>query len=160
PLFHPQAHGGTMKAPKRPAGPRLETLEDRCVPAVIGGIVYQDLNANGLYDGGEQGIRSTTVQIPDEAGGLVATATTGADGHYQFTHRDNISNQPAVSSFDAVFASAPTDFTRTATVTQFDPALGTLLSIDLVADGSMTSTSQMENLGANAASIEAKLNGM
>lgn len=149
-----------MTAPKRPASPRLEALEDRWVPAVIGGVVYNDLNANGLFDAGEQGIGGTTLQLRDEAGGLVATTTSASNGQYQFTQRDNVSNQPAVSSFDAVFTSNPTDLTRTAQVSKFDPALGTLLSVELVAEGSLTSTAQMENLGPNQASIEAKLSGM
>ena len=52
-----------MAAPKRRyPGPRLEVLEDRSVPAVIGGIVYNDANTNGLYDAGETPLAGVTLK--------------------------------------------------------------------------------------------------
>ncbi len=149
-----------MSNPKRrTAGPRLEALEGRDVPAVIGGIVYHDLNVNGLYDAGEQGLAGSTLQLRDEVGGLVASATSGADGRYEFAQRDNVTPGSGLSSFEAVFAESATDLTRTASVSKFDPALGTLLSVEVIAEGRITAQSKMENLGPGQASVKAEYSG-
>ena len=58
-----------------------------------------------------------------------------------------------------MFASAPTDLDRSASVSQFDPALGTLLSVDIVAEGSLTSDTQVENLGSTQANVKAVYDG-
>ena len=70
-----------------PVRPRLnvEALEERAVPAVIAGAVYNDLNNNGVRDPGELGIAGSTIQLNGLEGHVLATATTDATGHYQFT---------------------------------------------------------------------------
>src|SRR5262245_60851336 len=88
--------------------PGLESLEDRAVPAIIGGIVYNDLNANGLFDDGENGLAANLLQLRDSGSNVLATAVSGADGRYQFTERTG-PIVPAEQAHDAVFASAPTD---------------------------------------------------
>lgn len=50
----------------------------------IGGLVHVDPNANGLLDAGEARIAGVTVQLLDANGSVIATTTTGADGHYLF----------------------------------------------------------------------------
>ena len=65
-------------------GPSIERLEDRAVPAVIGGTVYADLNNNGIRDAGEPGIAGSTIQLNGLIGHTLATATTDTSGHYQF----------------------------------------------------------------------------
>ncbi|MFO0877550.1 MAG: SdrD B-like domain-containing protein [Gemmataceae bacterium] len=67
--------------------PRLEKLEDRDVPAVISGCVYQDTNRNGIRDPGEMGIANNTVQLFDSNNRVVATAVTDSMGMYSFTRR-------------------------------------------------------------------------
>lgn len=70
-----------------PVRPRLEveTLEQRAVPAVIAGAVYNDLNNNGVRDPNEPGIAGSTVQLNGLEGHVLATATTDSTGHYQFS---------------------------------------------------------------------------
>ena len=70
-----------------PVRPRLgvEALEERAVPAVIAGAVYNDLNNNGVRDPGEPGVAGSTVQLNGLEGHVLATATTDAAGHYQFS---------------------------------------------------------------------------
>jgi hypothetical protein len=143
---------------RRQASPRLEALEARDVPAIIGGIVYHDANANGLFDSGEAGLPGSTLQLRDEAGGLIASTTSGADGRYQFTKRDNVAPGSGLTSYEAIFSDSPTDLTRSATVSQFDPTLGTLLSVDIIAEGSITSQTVMENLGRHLASVKTEYN--
>jgi protocatechuate 3,4-dioxygenase beta subunit len=53
-------------------------------PSTIAGIVYVDPNGNCLYESGEAPIAGVTVKLFDNAGNLVATTTTGADGRYKF----------------------------------------------------------------------------
>ncbi len=48
---------------------------------VLGGRVYVDVNGNGQYDPGEYGIAGVTVTL---SGPVARTATTAADGSYQF----------------------------------------------------------------------------
>ena len=54
-------------------------------PAQLGNFVWEDSNANGVQDAGEAGLVGVNVALRDAAGNLVATTSTGADGHYSFT---------------------------------------------------------------------------
>jgi protocatechuate 3,4-dioxygenase beta subunit len=62
--------------------------------ASLGDFVWEDRNANGVQDAGEPGIAGVTVRLEDAAGNqardinnaLVANATTGTNGQYQFTN--------------------------------------------------------------------------
>lgn len=61
--------------------PRFEQLEERVLlSADIQGMVFLDANGNGVQDSGEMGIPGWTVSLDTGQ-----TATTGSDGHYQFT---------------------------------------------------------------------------
>src|SRR6266545_38792 len=51
----------------------------------ISGIVFNDLNGNGLQDGSESGLGGVTIQLLNSAGTVVATTTT-TNGAYQFTN--------------------------------------------------------------------------
>lgn len=139
---------------------RLERLEERDVPAVIGGIVYNDANANGLFDLNEPVLSNVTVQLQDQQGNLIATTTTDATGRYTFTERDNVSTAPGQSTFEAVFASAPTNQNRSAALQMFDPELGTLTSVEIIAEGGLDSLAKVENLSPGATQVQTKVNGI
>jgi hypothetical protein len=49
----------------------------------LAGTVYEDLNANGLQDAGEQGLAGVSVSL--SGGEIPRTATTGMDGSFEFT---------------------------------------------------------------------------
>ena len=51
--------------------------------ATISGVVFSDLNHNGIYDSGEPGIGGTYVYLSSSAG--LVEAVTDAGGNYQFT---------------------------------------------------------------------------
>ncbi len=54
-------------------------------PASISGVVFNDLDLNGLQTGSEPGITGVTVNLYDGTGTtLIATVTTGAGGTYNF----------------------------------------------------------------------------
>ena len=55
------------------------------VTDAIHGTVFHDKNLDGLQDPGEDGILGVTVELYDEAGSDVATATTDIDGYYEFS---------------------------------------------------------------------------
>ena len=63
---------------KNPAAqPILASLGDR---------VWEDLNANGVQDTGENGISGVTVKLLNSSDGTVATTTTNASGNYLFSN--------------------------------------------------------------------------
>ncbi|NJM39375.1 MAG: hypothetical protein HC853_00705 [Anaerolineae bacterium] len=55
----------------------------------IGGAVYDDLNMNGLRDGGETGVAGVTVRAYDRDGALRGSATTDASGNYTLAATGN-----------------------------------------------------------------------
>ena len=83
------------------------------MPAVISGVVFNDLNHNGVFDGGEPGISGVYVYLSSSSG-LVETQTDG-DGNYSFsvaaagsytiyeTVSANVSNPPTVFTQPAGF---------------------------------------------------------
>lgn len=55
-------------------------------PVSLCGVVYEDLNQNGVRDDGEQGIGGVTLRLLDENGQFTGTTViTSADGTYCFT---------------------------------------------------------------------------
>ncbi len=54
-------------------------------PSSIGDLVWEDVDADGTQDAGEDGIAGVTVELYDGAGNLVDTTITDANGYYQFT---------------------------------------------------------------------------
>ncbi|MFZ1828568.1 MAG: SdrD B-like domain-containing protein, partial [Candidatus Competibacteraceae bacterium] len=52
----------------------------------VSGVVFNDLNGNGVQDPGELGIGGVTVVLRDDAQGTIQTTTTGSDGRYLFSN--------------------------------------------------------------------------
>lgn len=53
---------------------------------IVKGTVWNDLNANGLQDGGEMGMSSVWIQLETPTGGWVNGGYTNMDGTYQFNN--------------------------------------------------------------------------
>ncbi len=53
-------------------------------PALIGDLVWNDKNSNGVQDAGEAGLGNVAVTLVDTANHVVATTTTDAAGKYEF----------------------------------------------------------------------------
>ena len=51
----------------------------------IGDFVWEDVNGNGVQDSGEPGIPNVIVELEDASGAPIVTATTDAQGYYQFS---------------------------------------------------------------------------
>ncbi|MBW8873571.1 MAG: carboxypeptidase regulatory-like domain-containing protein [Acidobacteria bacterium] len=54
--------------------------------ASVGDRVWYDVNGNGVQDSGETGINGATVQLLDNGGNVIATATAAGNGNYSFTN--------------------------------------------------------------------------
>jgi hypothetical protein len=50
----------------------------------VGGVVYNDQNTNGVFDGNDTGLGGWTVNLYDASHNLIATTTSAADGTYFF----------------------------------------------------------------------------
>ncbi len=53
-------------------------------PASLAGSVFVDLDADCIYDAGEQPIAGVTITLLDDAGNVVGTTLTDSQGNYQF----------------------------------------------------------------------------
>jgi hypothetical protein len=62
--------------------PKVDRLEDRCTPATLSGVVFADVNANGIQDAGEAGLSGVTVQASEAANPTPITAVTDANGQF------------------------------------------------------------------------------
>ena len=114
--------------------PRLETLEDRAVPAVI---ALETAAMSPLSKATPPKMTPTPLPAAD----TVATSTT-----------------PGTIDYSVNFTVASTDSSRFAALHQFDPSLGTLTSVDIIATGSSTTSAKVENLGANPGDFNAQIN--
>jgi hypothetical protein len=54
-------------------------------PATLNGTIFNDLNGDGSFEGGEPGLSGWTVNLIDASSTTVATTTTDASGNYSFT---------------------------------------------------------------------------
>jgi len=52
----------------------------------IGGVVFNDLNGNGVRDNGEPGLGGATITLRDAGNNVVGTRVTGADGAFSFSN--------------------------------------------------------------------------
>ncbi len=67
------------------SGETDDTVDAGLVAAAsIGDLVWDDLNANGLQDGGEPGLAAVTVNLLDGLGSPVASTVTDGSGAYSF----------------------------------------------------------------------------
>ncbi len=145
-------------APRRPAL-CVEPLEDRWVPSVIAGTVYNDVNNDGIMQSGEPPIAGNTVELHDGAGTLVASAVTDANGHYQFSTNPNVTPHAATKEVDADFAHTKTDWSQDQTVAQFDPSLGHLDSVEIINSATMESDIQVKSLNPMASTVGGTVKG-
>lgn len=79
---------------------------NQVIPGAIGGLVYQDSNANGARDAGEPVLAGVTVTLtPTDPAGDAVTATSAADGTFLF--------QKLPAGTYSVTQTPPTGFTQT-----------------------------------------------
>ena len=142
------AFGGPRPVRKvRPEAERLESLQ-LLTCSTISGFVYNDFNNNGLYQQPvETPVAGSTIELRDGSGALVATTTTAADGSYNFMTDPRIATTPQDLLRSVSQPLIDTDFNRTLSLPQFDPSLGTLVSVHVQSRTTIQSRVRAENLG-------------
>jgi hypothetical protein len=144
---------------RRNAPLHMEVLEDRSVPAVISGYVFNDLNGNGLRDAGEQAIANNLIELRNNTGGLVGSTTTDSNGFYNFDADSSISTAPQSVIQNITFADANTNTIRTQSINKFDSSLGTLQAVEIRMNGKIVSTIRLENLDDESAAVNGSVSG-
>jgi len=81
----------------------------------LSGVVFKDVNGNGIRDAQDPGIGGVTITLKDALGNVVATTVTAADGSYAFTGLP--AGNYTVEETQPVGYGSSTSDTRTATVT-------------------------------------------
>lgn len=137
----------------------LEVLEDRSVPAVISGFVFNDINGNGLRDVGEAAIANNLLELRNSAGALVGTTSTDANGYYIFDADGSVSTAQQSMVQTITFADANTNVIRSQTINQFNSALGALQSVEIQVNGRIVSTIRLENLDDASAVVRGVVSG-
>lgn len=59
---------------------------NQLIPNAIGGIKFEDLNANGIRDPGEPGLEGFVITLTPSGTGAAQTVTTDANGNFLFTN--------------------------------------------------------------------------
>lgn len=136
--------------PRGRALPRVEALERFMLlsGSTISGFVYNDANNNGIRDPGELPFANNTIQLFNGAGAVVGTTVTDANGFYVFNVDQTINTAPKTLTQTARVDTNPTNFNLPVqpAINQFDPALGILTSVDVINNGTITSTIVAQNL--------------
>jgi hypothetical protein len=168
-LFHSSADGNTpgrkfRKSGKSPASKAahkarlgVEMLEDRSIPSAstISGYVYHDLSNAGVPNPSDPPIANAVVELTQVRNGqtvIVASTTSNATGYYQFNADQTIDTSPQTISQTVTFAPTSTDFSLSNAINAFDSNLGTLQSVQITNDSSITSDIQVENTSTSSPS--------
>lgn len=139
----------------------IETLEDRRLLAgnVISGYVFNDLNGNGLRDVGESVIANNLIELRNSSNVVVGTTTTDANGFYSFNTDSTISQAVQTQVQTVNFANGKANTISSQLLSQFNPALGTLQSIQIKVDGRIISDIKLENLDDEASVVSGTVAG-
>ncbi|MCS7166330.1 MAG: SdrD B-like domain-containing protein [Gemmatales bacterium] len=137
----------------------LEMLETRDLPSTISGYVFHDLNNNGLREAQEPGLAGVTLELRNAAGQIIATTTSGANGYYVFDRDLTIPQTEQVLTRVVSFPETRTNTSLSQMVSQFDPNLGRLTAIEIIVQGRIATTIQVENLDPAPATITATFSG-
>jgi hypothetical protein len=141
---------------------QIEQLEPRCQPSAttISGHVFYDANNNGLMDPGEIPLANTRIELRNSQNVVVGTATSDANGFYQFDHDQTVPTTAQTLTKTLTFPTTQTNFAMGGQVDQFDPSLGDLISVQITNAGSITSDIAAENTStASPSTISATVGG-
>jgi len=126
---------------------------------VISGYVYYDVNDNGLREAGEPPIAGVPMQLRNAAGGVVGSTSTNGGGYYEFDRNTSGALPTLTQEQAATFLETITDWTSQKTIAPFDPALGTLTSIEVTVSGDITSSIEAESLDSDPSTLSAEVTG-
>jgi hypothetical protein len=160
----PRAKDGRRRRLNRTShglGLSLGALEGRMMltASVISGYVYHDATGDGVYDAGDRPIAGSPIQLVNAAKVVVGSTTTDASGKYVFSSDGMVQSKPETSTQSVPFPATSTNFTKAATVSQFNPTLGKLTSVDVTLVGTLTSHIQVESRDATPTTITGRVEG-
>lgn len=138
---------------------RVEHLEPRDLPSIISGYVFHDLNNNGLRDSGEPGLAGINLELRNSLNQVIATTVTGSNGYYVFDRDMTIPQTEQVITRTINFPDTRTNTSTSLNVPQFDPSLGRLTAVEILIQGRVATTIQVENLDPSPAVITANFSG-
>ncbi|MCK6394374.1 SdrD B-like domain-containing protein [Zoogloea sp.] len=101
--------------------------------AAIGDKVWLDKNANGVQDAGEAGIAGVAVKLLDSTGTVVGSATTDANGNYQFSNLAPGDYAVQIAAPAGYFVSPKDQGGNDATDSDIDPTTGKTINTTLSA---------------------------
>lgn len=135
--------------------PRLEGLEDRSVPAFLGPFYS---NISPPLNTMSANVVSTSV---GSSSNIITSTKNPTLVQSAPTTTLNTTVTPTLSSTttQAVFSQAETGQERTGTINKFDPTLGALTSVEIIATGSLTAQAGVENVGFRAGVLKTDLVG-
>ncbi len=126
---------------------RIEELENRWVPSTL------LLNGNAsLITPPQAPFLSSQAVTPPVAATPVASPAPSTP-----TPSDNGGSQ--TQEVDATFAASPIDFNQTGSVAQFNPTLGTLTSVEIIQEGTLTGHVIVENRDTQPQNVSATIQG-
>lgn len=126
---------------------------------VISGYVYYDVNDNGLRDAGEPPIAGVPMQLRNASGTVVGSTSTNGGGYYEFDRNTAGSLPTLTQEQSATFPETITDWSSQKSIAPFDPALGTLTSIEVTASGDITSSIRAESMDSDPSTLAAEVTG-
>jgi len=142
-------------------GLSLGPLESRMMltASTISGYVYHDVTGDGAFGAGDRPIAGSPVQLQNAAKVVVGSTTTDASGRYEFKSDSTVQANPQTATQSVTIPTTATNFTQTASATQFDPALGQLTAVDVTFNGTLTSRIRVESRDATPTTINGRVEG-
>jgi hypothetical protein len=161
-LAPPTGRRGQPSSKRHQPDLKVEQLDSRELPAaVISGFVYYDANNNGIRDPGEQPIANSTLQLRNAAGTVIATTISGPDGSYTFDHDQTVDTSEHTTPAETLpFSRSTTTWSNSGTLAKFNPALGTLIGVEVINSGTIFSSAKVESTDASAQTITSQVNAL
>jgi len=164
---------GTRNASQKRSSPTIEELDKLVLLSVgcpvISGYVYLDQNSNpvltnnGNFDAGERPLGGAQVLLFDVNNQLVASTTTDINGAYTFDGLPNTSGTQVQIAQTLTIGATPTPFANApfnpTNLSLFDPSLGTLNSVTITYNASVSSNLLAQNPAPIPQPMTAELNG-
>jgi hypothetical protein len=162
-LLAPTSSAGKDAGKRRRPALKVEQLDSRelLAASVISGYVYYDANNNGIRDPGEQPIANSPVQLRNAAGTVIATTMSGPDGFYSFDHDQTVDTSEHTTPAETLsFSRSTTTWSKSGTLAKFNPALGTLIGIEVINSGTIFSSAKVESTDASPQTITSQVNAL
>jgi hypothetical protein len=165
-----------MSVPANPLRPKLETLEDRAVPASLAFLgQFASLGQEATTVAPVKTTTPTLTSTQADPAPMTVMHSTAvlltnptsvpSPGIFDPTPTTPAPSTPAPAptsgsvSSEAIFNASTTAQVRTATLNKFNPALGVLTRVEIIAEGSVEADAALENLSNISHTVKTHLKG-